>query len=507
MRRAAGPVAAAARINAPAETKIKETTRIQKIVAIKTSKPTQTQLLTELRAAIGAEVVATDPASLAAYAYDGTWAEQQPAVVLHPVTVEQVGAILRVADRERIAIVPRGAGTGLAGGSVPSEGAWCLNLARMNRIISVSAADSIVVTQPGVITASLQREVEKGNLFYPPDPASLHMCTIGGNVSTNAGGPRCLKYGVTADYVLGLQVVLPGGKIMRVGGQTIKNVSGYNLTQLLVASEGTLGVITEITLRLIPKPRSQATALASFDKLSDACEAVGKILSSGITPLVTEIMDHDVIRAVDQFQRDKRSDLRLPIEAGALLLVAVDGDRDQVERDIDQVTSILKSSGSSDVRRATSPEESEAMWEARRSVSPAVIRLGNARFGEDIVVPRGKIPQMVEIVKQIGKQHDLLIVVYGHIGDGNLHPNIICDRRDAEMMKRVESAAHAIFDAAIELGGTISGEHGIGLLKTGYVPKAIDPLALSLMASIKKLFDPNGIMNPGKKLPSRAQVW
>jgi glycolate oxidase len=496
--------AAAARINARANTKTK---KINEIVASKNLQPAQPQLLTELRAAIGTEAVAIDPATLTAYAYDGTWAEQRPAVVLHPVTTEQVSSILRIADRERIPIVPRGAATGLAGGSVPIEGSWCLNLARMNRLLSVSAADSIVVTQPGVITASLQKEVEKRNLFYPPDPASLHMCTIGGNVSTNAGGPRCLKYGVTADYVLGLEVVLPGGKIMRTGGQTIKNVSGYNLTQLLVGSEGTLGVITEITLRLIPKPIAQAMALASFNKLSDACDAVGKILASGITPLVTEIMDHDVIRAVDQFQRDKRSDLRLPLEAEALLLVAVDGDRDQIERDIDQVTSILKRSGSSDVRRATSPEEAEAMWEARRSVSPAVIRLGNARFGEDIVVPRGKIPQMVDLVKQIGQQHDLLIVVYGHIGDGNLHPNIICDRRDAEMMKRVEQAAHAIFDAALELGGTISGEHGIGLLKTNYVSKAIEPVALSMMQLIKKQFDPNNIMNPGKKLPSATQDW
>ncbi|HZY45105.1 MAG TPA: FAD-linked oxidase C-terminal domain-containing protein [Anaerolineae bacterium] len=476
-------------------------------MASKNLQPGHPQLLTELRAAIGAEAVATDPATLTAYAYDGTWAEQRPAVVLHPLSTQQVSSILRIADRERIPIVPRGAGTGLAGGSIPIEGSWCLNLARMNRLLSVSAADSIVVTQPGVITASLQKEVEKQNLFYPPDPASLHMCTIGGNVSTNAGGPRCLKYGVTADYVLGLEVVLPGGKIMRTGGQTIKNVSSYNITQLLVGSEGTLGVITEITLRLIPKPIAQATALASFDKLSDACDAVGKMLSSGITPLVTEIMDHDVIRAVDQFQRDKRSDLRLPIEAEALLLVAVDGDRDQVERDIDQVTSILKRAGSSDVRRANSPEEAEAMWEARRSVSPAVIRLGNARFGEDIVVPRSKIPQMVDIVKQIGKQQELLIVVYGHIGDGNLHPNIICDRRDAEMMQRVERAAHAIFDAALELGGTISGEHGIGLLKTNYVSKAIDPVALSMLQSIKKLFDPHNILNPGKKLPGSTQVW
>ncbi|HET7376901.1 MAG TPA: FAD-binding protein, partial [Anaerolineae bacterium] len=252
-------------------------------MAINAGNPAHPKLLNELRAAIGADAVVTDAATLTAYAYDGTWAEQRPAVVLHPRSTPQVSSILHIADRERIPLVARGAATGLAGGSVPIAGSWCLNLARMNRLISISVPDSIVVTQPGVITASLQKEVEKQHLFYPPDPASLHMCTIGGNVSTNAGGPRCLKYGVTADYVLGLEVVLPGGRIMRTGGQTIKNVSGYNLMQLLVGSEGTLGVITEITLRLIPKPLTQATALASFTKLSDACDAVGKILSSGIT--------------------------------------------------------------------------------------------------------------------------------------------------------------------------------------------------------------------------------
>ena len=424
---------------------------------------------------------------------------------MHPTTTQQVSDILRIADRERIPIVPRGAATGLAGGSVPSEGSWCLNLARMNRILSISAADSIVVTQPGVVTAALQKAVEAQGLFYPPDPASLNQCTIGGNVSTNAGGPRCLKYGVTADYVLGLEVVVPGGKVMRVGGHTIKNVAGYNLKQLFVGSEGTLGVVTEITLRLIPKPRSQSTALAAFAKLSEACEAVGKILSSGITPLVTEIMDHDVIRAVDAFQRSRNVDAQLPLEAGALLLVAVDGDPDQVERDLEQITDVLRHSGASEIHRARTAEESEALWEARRSVSPAIIRLGNARFGEDIVVPRGQIPHMVDLIKQIGNQFDLLIGVYGHIGDGNLHPNIICDRRDPEMMKRVEAASHAIFDAAIELGGVISGEHGIGLLKTDYLPKSIDPLALESMRAIKHVFDPNGIMNPGKKIIS--SMW
>ena len=463
--------------------------------------------LSELRQAIGPDAVAIDPATLTAYAYDGTWAESRPAVVLHPTTTQQVRDILRIADRDRIPIVPRGAATGLAGGAVPSEGSWCLNLARMNRILSISPQDSIVVTQPGVVTATLQQAVEAQGLFYPPDPASLHMCTIGGNVSTNAGGPRCLKYGVTADYVLGLEVVLPGGRVVRTGGRTIKNVSGYNLTQLIVGSEGTLGGVTEITLSLIPKPQAQSTALAAFARLSDASVAVGDILASGITPLVTELMDHDVIRAVDAFQRSRNSGAQLPLDADALLLVAVDGDPDQVERDIEQIAQVLHRSGATEVHRARTPEESEALWEARRSVSPAIIRLGQARFGEDIGVPRGQIPQMVELVKQIGQQHDLLIVVYGHIGDGNLHPKIICDWRDPDMMRRVEAAAHAIFDAAIELGGAISGEHGIGLLKTGYVPKSLDPIALEAMRAIRHLFDPNGIMNPGKKLPVGVGEW
>jgi glycolate oxidase len=308
--------------------------------------------------------------------------------------------------------------------------------------------------------------------------------------------------------VLGLEMVLPGGRVMRTGGRTIKNVSGYNLTQLIVGSEGTLGVVTEITLQLIPKPVAQATALAAFAKLADACEAVGRILASGITPLVTEIMDHDVMCAIADLQQSRGQPPAFSLAAEALLLVAVDGDTSAVERDIEVIAEVLRRSGATTVQRARSDEEAEALWEIRRSVSPAVIRLGNSRFGEDIVVPRGQIPQMVALVKQIAQKYDLTIAVFGHIGDGNLHPNIICDRRDAEMMQRVEAASHAIFDAAIELGGAISGEHGIGLLKTGYVPKSVDPVALEMMKRVKKLFDPNNVMNPGKKIGMRdAVTW
>jgi glycolate oxidase len=464
-------------------------------------------LLTELRSALGAERVSTDPAERIAYSYDGAWAQARPAVVLHPDTAQHVADILRIADRERIPVVPRGAATGLAGGSAPIEDGWCVNLARMNRILEISAPDSIAVVQPGVVTATFQKDVERHGLFYPPDPASLHMCTIGGNVSTNAGGPRCLKYGVTADYVLALEVALPGGRVMRTGHRTLKDVAGYNLTQLFAGSEGTLGIVTEITLRLIPKPQAQATALAAFPRLADACAAVGLILASGIVPLVTELMDHVVVRAVDAFQRERGAETRLPLDAEALLLVAVDGEREQVARDIDAIARLLSASGASDVHRAQDESESEALWEARRAVSPALIRLAHDRLGEDIVVPRGQIPRMVERLRQISREWNVPIPVFGHIGDGNLHPNILCDRRDSEIMRRVEKAAGAIFDAAVELGGSITGEHGVGLAKVEHLRRSVDPVVLESMQAIKRLFDPNGIMNPGKKLPVRAETW
>jgi glycolate oxidase len=461
-----------------------------------------TAALNELRAAIGAERVSTDPAELIVYAYDGAWAEGRPAVVLHPEKTRHVAEVLRIADRERIPVVPRGAATGLAGGAVAVHGGWCLNLARMNRILDISAADSVAVMQPGVVTATLQKEVEKRGLFYPPDPASLHMCTIGGNVSTNAGGPRCLKYGVTADYVLALEVVLPGGRVMRTGRRTIKDVAGYNLTQLFVGSEGTLGAITEITLQLIPRPAAQATALAAFPRIAGACEAVGRMLASGIVPLVTELMDRIVVRAVDAHDRSRSASAGLPLDGDAVLLVAVDGDRDQVERDIDTIAELLRGSGASEVRRARNALEAEALWEARRAVNPALIRLAHDRLGEDVVVPRGHIPRMVERVQRIAAEHDLTIALFGHIGDGNLHPTILCDRRDGEMMKRVQAASGAIFDAALDLGGSITGEHGVGAIKLDYLGRAVDPVALEAMQAIKRIFDPNGIMNPGKKLPT-----
>jgi glycolate oxidase len=454
------------------------------------------QIIAELRKDIGDVRVSTAPEDLVSYAYDGTWAESQPAVVVHPESTEHVSSVLRIAQAHRVPVVPRGSGTGLAGGSIPPEGSICLNLARMTRIIEVSVPDTLAVAQPGVITNDLQKAVEKLGLFYPPDPASVYQCTLGGNVATNAGGPRCLKYGVTGDYVLGLEIVLAGGQILRLGGRTIKDVAGYNLKQLFIGSEGTLGVVTEITVRLIPKPAAQLTALAAFPKLGDACVAVGNILQAGVVPLVTELMDQGTTRAVEDFKH-----LGLPTDVEALLLVAVDGDAETVKREIGAVANVLTKSGARQVNHAQSAEESEALWEARRSISPAIARLARNKLGEDITVPRSKIPEMVHCLKEIGRANDLQIVVYGHIGDGNLHPTILCDRRDEAMMLRVEKAAGEILEASVGLGGTLTGEHGIGLFKRDHVSVGLNPQVLGWMREVKGLFDPQGIMNPGKKLP------
>ena len=347
-------------------------------------------ILAELRQALGPERVSTAPEDLAAYAYDGTWAETRPDVVVHPQETAHVVAVLRIADAARVPVVPRGSATGLAGGAVPVVGSICLNLARMNRILEISVPDTCAVVQPGVITQDLQRAVEKFGFFYPPDPASVYQCTVGGNVATNAGGPRCLKYGVTGDYVLGLEVVLAGGHVLRLGGRTIKDVAGYDLKRLFIGSEGTLGVVTEVTVRLIPKPAAQLTALAAFPRLADACEAVGNILQAGIVPLVTELMDQGTTRAIEDFKH-----LGLPTDVEALLLVAVDGDADLVQREIAVVADVLKRSGARDLRHARTAEESEALWEARRNVSPAIARLARNKLGEDIAVPRSRIPEMV----------------------------------------------------------------------------------------------------------------
>jgi glycolate oxidase len=418
------------------------------------------QVVQELKDIVGTEYVLTEEVDLIAYSIDGTWIERRPLAVVLPSSSEEVSAILRLANRELLVIAPRGSASGLSGGSVPLGGGISLSMTRMNRILEIDRANLVAIVEPGVITATLQAEVEKVGLFYPPDPSSLNISAIGGNVAENAGGARCLKYGVTADYVMGLQVVLPTGEIIHSGGRMVKNVTGYNLRQLFTGAEGTLGVITEVTLKLLPLPKYRLTALATFERLDDAAKTVTTVMESGVLPASIELMDHITVQCVEDLLH-----IGLPNDAEALLLFAFDGNYEQVvHSELETVSMICTSNGARLVQIARTALESDQLWHARRSISPALARRKPNKLGEDISVPRSAVPEMIRQVRAIATKYDLLIPVFGHAGDGNLHPNILCNRRDPDEMQRVRAAAAEIFTAAVACGGTLSGEHGIGLL-------------------------------------------
>ena len=452
-----------------------------------------------LRRIVGTAHVLTTPEDLVCYGYDASWLMSRAGVVVLPASTAEVAEVVKLANRERVPLVARGAGTGMSGGSIPDEGSIVLAVTRMSRIKEIDLVNLVAVVDPAVITADLQTEVESRGLFYPPDPASLKQSTIGGNVAEGAGGPRCLKYGTTKDYVLGLEVVLPAGEVIRTGGKLMKDVTGYNLTQLFVGSEGTLGVITEVILRLVPKPAAKRTAMAIFPRLDDATQTVTNLLGAGILPSTIEIMDNTTIRVVEEYLK-----MGLPVDAGAILIIEVDGKEEAIVLEIAQVGRVCQRSGASEVQVATTAEEGEALWKARRAVSPALGRLAPTKQGEDISVPRSAIPEMVRRINDISRRYDLVIPVFGHAGDGNLHPNLLCDLRNPELMERVHQAAGEIFAAAIELGGTLSGEHGIGLVKQPYMARKLSPDVLGLMQRIKAAFDPNSILNPGKMIYPRV---
>ncbi|MEO8287423.1 MAG: FAD-linked oxidase C-terminal domain-containing protein [Chloroflexota bacterium] len=454
-------------------------------------------LLGALRAALPPERVLSTPEDLAVFGYDGTWANHRPDAVVTPLTAEHVAAAVKVAAALGVPVVPRGGGTGLAGGAVPVEGGVVICTTMMNRIIELDTLNMVAVVQPGIVTAQLQAEVEKVGLFYPPDPQSLRQCTIGGNVATTAGGPRCLKYGTTRDYVLGLQVVLADGRIIRTGGKMIKMQTGYNLTQLFIGSEGTLGVVTEVTLRLIPKPHHRGTVMAIFNSLDDAAETVNRILLAGITPLALEMMDNACIRSVMAYKP-----FGLPLDAETILLIDQDGnDLRVVQEELTQIAALSREGGAVAVHQAATLKESEALWAARRAVSPAISRLKPNKLGEDISVPRAQIPAMVRKVTEIALRNRLAIPLFGHIGDGNLHPNILCDLKDPEEMERVQHAAREILEGAVALGGTLSGEHGIGSLKRGFLSESLDAATIEMMQRVKWALDPDNLLNPGKVFP------
>jgi glycolate oxidase len=449
-------------------------------------------------ALLGPDGALSAPEDLQAYAYDGTFLERRPDLVVLPRTTDEVVEIVRIAAAEQVPIVTRGAGSGLAGGSVPLVGGIVLSMTRMNRIVEMDTVNMLARVQPGVITAELQSEALAHGLYYPPDPASQRQSTIGGNVGMCAGGPHGLKYGVTKDYVLGLEAVTADGRVMRTGGKMIKNVTGYNLTQLLVGSEGTLAVITEVIMRLIPKPRSSRTAMAVFPRIDDAARMITTILNAGIVPATIEIMDQASIRCVEEWQH-----AGLPVDAGAILIIEVDGEPSAVAVELGDVARLCLERGASEVKVAKDEDESSALWFARRSVSASMNRIRPTKLGEDICVPRSAIPDAMRAVHEIAARYNLLIPVYGHISDGNLHPNILFDRHDPEEVERVNRAAAEIFDAAVRLGGTLTGEHGIGSLKKEFLTMALDPVELEMMRRVKAAFDPQGILNPGKIFPAQ----
>jgi len=454
-------------------------------------------ILTELKKIVGPENLLTSPEELTVYSYDATRREALPWAVARPIKAEEISKILALANRERFPVVPRGAGTGMSGGSVPTRGGLALSLERMNRIIEIDEADFLAVVEPGVITGDLQRAVEARGLFYPPDPASRQFCTMGGNVAECAGGLRAVKYGVTKDYVLGLEVALPTGELITTGARTVKSVAGYDLTKLIVGSEGTLGVVTKIIVKLLPLPESVQTLAGYFASVDDAARTASAILANRIMPRALELIDQAALRAVETYLKQDLSG-----GAAAMLLVETDGTKDSAVREIERIAGIMMQGNAQRVQQAETADERETLWKARRSISPALYSLKPKKINEDIVVPRSRIAEMLRELREIGKRHDLMIAAYGHAGDGNIHTNILLDDGD---LLRAEKAVREIFAAALRLGGSISGEHGIGVAKAEYLPMECGPDALAAMRRIKEALDPNNILNPGKIFLNRNE--
>lgn len=427
--------------------------------------------------------------------FDASSMQGTPSAVVRPVSTDEVVQVLRFANQQRTPVVPRGAGTGMTGGAVPVNDAIVLSLDGMNNILEIDEKNMIAIVEPGVINGHLQEKLEDSGLFYPPDPASMNFCTLGGNVAENAGGPRAIKYGVTRDYVLGLEVVLPDGRVLTTGGKNYKDVVGYDLTRLIVGSEGTLCVVTKIFLKVLPLPAETMTLLCTYSQINDAALTVSKITSSGIVPRALEFMDNGSIRAVESYR-----EFGLPTDAEALLLIEVDGSRASVSEEADKIASACISQNGR-VSVADDMFAKQRIWEARRAISPALYRIKPTKINEDIVVPRGRIPEMLQALKGISEKYDLKIVNFGHAGDGNIHVNIMTDKNDKDEYQRARTAVEDIFRATLRLEGTISGEHGVGLTKKQYIGMELSETNLEIMKAIKKVFDPNGIMNPGKIFP------
>lgn len=456
----------------------------------------------DLRRALGAEWVITSAEEREPYGSDETedlWFD--PEVVVRPRTTEEVAAVMRVASARRIPVTPRAGGTGLSGGALPVRGGIVLSVDRMNTILEIDAANLVAVVEPGVITQTLQEAVEKQGLYYPPDPASRGSCTLGGNVAENAGGPHAAKYGVTKDFVLGLEAVLPDGGVVKPGGKLLKNRTGYSLAQVLVGSEGTLAVVTRIWLKLIPLPRFRRCLLAPFPGVEEAAAGVARVYAAGLFPAALEFMEREAIRmAVDH--------LRTPVpgaDAEALLLLEVDGNHEEaVEADLLRAGEVLMEAGASDCLLPESPSKQAELWKVRRAIGEAV-KKASVYKEEDTVVPRAALPQLIRGVKAICAGAGVKVVCYGHAGDGNIHCNVLrMDMDEATWNGRLPGVIEEIFRLTVSLGGMISGEHGIGWSQRRYLPLALPPAEIEVMRALKRAFDPQGILNPDKMLPDPA---
>ncbi|MEA2085966.1 MAG: FAD-linked oxidase C-terminal domain-containing protein [Chloroflexota bacterium] len=452
------------------------------------------EIVSQLQKITGKEGVLTVKEDLNAYSYDGTttWTHM-PDVVVLPTTTEQISQVLKLANENKVPVTTRGAGTNVSGGSIPIKGGIVLCTTRMNQILDINKTNLTATVEPGVVLQDFNIALAKEGLFYPPDPQSFLGCTMGGTVAENAGGPYCVKYGVTKQYLLGLEVVLANGYVMKVGGVTVKNRTGYELVMLFTGSEGTLAVITKITLRLLPMPAASKTMMAVFDDMAVGGQAVSNIIGSGVVPAKIEFVDNFVVRRIEQM-----TPMGLPVDANALLLLQADGNPAAVEADAQQIVDILKESGAREVRVAKDAAEAAAYWKMRSAGFAAVFGAAHTVLAEDVAVPRDKLAEFIKKLGEISERTGFFIQYLGHAGDGNLHPSIFTDMRKEDEFARAQAAMGEIFRAALSLGGVLSGEHGIGLEKQRFLKEAMDPVALDLMKKIKGILDPNNILNPGK---------
>ncbi len=462
--------------------------------------PLSPGIVAEIGKIVGRDSILTDPGDCLPYGYDNSRRQAIPQAVVFATEHEQIKSLVRVCQRDKINLIARGRGTGTTGATVPDLGGIVLSLERMNRILKIDPDNRIAIVEPGLTNQALQEAAREYGYFWAPDPSSAAVCTIGGNLAYNSAGPRAVKYGTPRENTLGLRAVTGSGEEIRTGVMTSKGVVGYDLTRLLIGSEGTLAIITEATLKLTPIAETKQTIRASYRDIHSAAQAVSAIMAQGVTPCALEFMDG---AALDLIRGSSGPDLET--EAGALLMIEVDGPRHCIDRSAEAVAAAARNPGLIGLLTAKTQEETDQLWKARQSLSPALRRIAPKKINEDVVVPVSRIPELIDGLSRLSEESGIQIVNFGHAGNGNIHVNLLVDPKDPEKMQQAYACLDAAFDLVLGLGGTLSGEHGVGLEKRDYIGREIDPVTLGLMINIKKQFDPTGILNPGKVFPASRE--